>query len=142
MKRREFRFGPGAASVLTAIVVFAMSILGFMSLKEAQNENKLSDRALRFAVEELRAQALAEERLCELDGIISEARAYKKADALPAEEVQRRLPEDMSVSPAGEISFVQKSDGVRSLYIKVRLLPDDAPLRYEITQYAFLADHQ
>ncbi|MFQ9447246.1 MAG: hypothetical protein ACLR4A_07780 [Christensenellales bacterium] len=47
MNQREYRIGPGAASLMLLVVVLSMSVLGMLALMSARSDENLSLRSCR-----------------------------------------------------------------------------------------------
>ena len=92
MNRRNFQIGPGAASLLLIAVVLCMGVLGALSLVSSRGDAKLSARTLRMAESAAQLNVAAEERLVELDVLLSEISDAESDDAYLA-ELNSRLPE-------------------------------------------------
>ena len=79
--RRNFRIGPGAASLMLVIVVVAMSLLALLTFIEVHGDHKLTCRCIDFSVAEYEASSAAEYVLAELDGILAVCAAESEDDA-------------------------------------------------------------
>ncbi len=49
MNQREYRIGPGAASLMLLVVVLSMSVLGMLALMSARSDENLSLRSAEVA---------------------------------------------------------------------------------------------
>ena len=49
MNQREYRIGPGAASLMLLVVVLSMSVLGMLALMSARSDENLSLRSASFS---------------------------------------------------------------------------------------------
>ena len=63
MNRREYRIGPGAASLMLLVVVLSMIVLGMLALMSAHSDENLSRRSAEVAVEVAELNAAAERTL-------------------------------------------------------------------------------
>ena len=93
MKKREFRIGPGAASLILIAVVTAMSILGLLSLMNARTDLQMARRSARVAADVAALDAASEESLACLDAIIAACAAEDEDEFLA--RVEESLPEGM-----------------------------------------------
>ena len=71
MKRRGVTIGPGAPSLLLAVVVVAMSVLGLLALMSARSDAQLARRSLEYTEAEYERAAQAERSLAQLDGVLT-----------------------------------------------------------------------
>lgn len=136
MKKREYRIGPGAASLILVIVVLAMSIFALLSLWEADNSQALSKRAMTFAQEEYSLSSLAQRKLMELDAVIGKAEAENKEIRLAL--VKENLPEGFTMEE-NRVSAVISTGGVKELYIEAKILPADHAQSFQVTAHIFRA---
>lgn len=138
MKRREYRIGPGAASLLLVVVVVSMSVLGLLALINARGDQKLTERGVQFAASEYTASAQAERRLAELDGVLAlcarRAGSHEEYMNLVLEE----LPDGMKMEE-NIVSWEQESEYGRTLICGVEINPLGAQDRYTWKQHMFIS---
>lgn len=138
MKRREYRIGPGAASLLLVVVVVSMSVLGLLALINARGDHKLTERGVQFAVSEYAATAEAEYKLAELDGVLA-ACAGQAADM---EEYLRlvaaQLPDGMEME-ADTVHWQQESQYGRVLMCAVKIMPPGEAESFSWQEHMFAA---
>ena len=67
MSQREYRIGPGAASLMLLVVVLSMCVLGVLALMGARSDEGLSLRSIQVAQEVARLNVQAERSLADLD---------------------------------------------------------------------------
>lgn len=138
MKRKEYRIGPGAASLLLVVVVVSMSVLGLLALINARGDQKLTERGVQFSTSEYAASAQAERRLAELDGILVRCAKQAAGDDEYMRFVSEELPDGMRME--GNIVFwEQESECGRTLNCAVEVKPFGEPVRYAWKQHMFVA---
>lgn len=140
MKRREYRIGPGAASLLLVVVVVSLSVLALLALIDARADHKLAQRSIQFATSQYHSAAQAELRLAELDEILVSC-AEKSQDGTSFwAQLPGMLPDGMSMEE-NVVSWEEES-GSGTLYCSVEIqLPGTMP-RYIWLEHAFAADIQ
>lgn len=138
MKRREYRIGPGAASLLLVVVVVSMSVLGLLALINARGDHKLTERGVQFAVSEYTASAQAEHRLAELDGVLAMCARQAGSEEEYRRLVSENLPAGMEME-ADVVSWEQDSQHGRTLMCAVKIEPLEAGARYTWREHAFAA---
>ena len=138
MKRREYRIGPGAASLLLVVVVVSMSVLGLLALINARGDQKLTERGVQFAQAEYEASAQAEGRLAELDGVLAQCAQRAMNDEAYMRLVLEALPDGMRLE-GNAVAWEQESEYGRTLRCKVEILPLEAQARYIWKQHMFVA---
>ena len=67
MSQREYRIGPGAASLMLLVVVLSMCVLGVLALMGSRSDEGLSLRSIQVAQEVARLNVQAERSLADLD---------------------------------------------------------------------------
>lgn len=139
MKRREYRIGPGAASLLLVVVVVSMSVLGLLALINARGDHKLTERSVLFAASEYAASAEAERRLAELDGVLVDCGQRAKSEAEYLRLVSENLPKDMEINEQ-IVSWQQSSEDGRTLMCSVELMPRGTHRRFAWREHCFVAD--
>ena len=138
MKRREYRIGPGAASLLLVVVVVSMSVLGLLALINARGDQKLTERGVQFAASEYTASAQAERRLAELDGVLLQCAQRAGSNEEYMDLILEALPAGMRMEE-NIVSWEQESEYGRMLSCGVEIEPLDAPERYTWKQHMFVA---
>ena len=73
MNQREYRIGPGAASLMLLVVVLSMSVLGMLALMSARSDENLSLRSAEVARQVAELNVSAERSLAELDDALAKA---------------------------------------------------------------------
>mgnify|MGYP000366213716 CR=1 FL=1 len=96
MNQREYRIGPGAASLMLLVVVLSMSVLGMLALMSARSDENLSLRSAEVARQVAELNVSAERSLAELDDALAKA-----AGAAQISTGQKFLPAPKR--PAGPI---------------------------------------
>ena len=138
MKHREYRIGPGAASLLLVVVVVSMSALGLLALINARGDQKLTERGVQFAQAEYEASARAERRLAELDGVLARCAQRAVSDEEYKRLVLEALPDGMKME-GNTVSWMQKVEYGRILNCAVEVKPLEAQARYVWKQHMFVA---
>ena len=96
MNQREYRIGPGAASLMLLVVVLSMSVLGMLALMSARSDENLSLRSAEVARQVAELNVSAERSLAELDDALAKA-----AGAAQSEEEGRTLACAVELEPLG-----------------------------------------
>ena len=138
MKRREYRIGPGAASLLLVVVVVSMSVLGLLALINARGDQKLTERGAQFAASEYAASAQAESRLAELDGVLVQCTQRAGSNEEYINLVLEELPDGMRMEE-NIVYWEQESEYGRTLICGVEIKPLEAQVRYAWKQHMFAA---
>lgn len=138
MKQRNYRIGPGAASLLLVVVVVSMSVLGLLALISARNDYKLTQRSAEFTVAEYTASAQAERTLAELDGILAESRKNALNDDEYLRAVAAALPEGMHME-GRNVVWEERAESGRTLICSVEVLPFTDNGRFVWKTHAFIA---
>ena len=76
MNQREYRIGPGAASLMLLVVVLSMSVLGMLALMSARSDENLSLRSAEVARQVAKAAGAAqseEDYLARVEAALNEA---------------------------------------------------------------------
>jgi len=136
MKKREYRIGPGAASLLLVAVVVSLSMLALMALINARGDHRLTERSVRFTVSEYTASAQAERSLAQLDAVLAECAQDAADDACYLELAAQRLPEGMYLQER-TVHWEEESQYGRTLMCAVELAPLGSEVRYAWTQHSF-----
>ena len=138
MKQRDYRIGPGAASLLLVVVVVSMSVLGLLALINARGDYKLTERAEAFVLSEYEAAVQAEKALSGLDGVLSECARAAQDDEAYLLAVKSALPEGMQMNE-NTVFWEQLADDGRVLRCAVEICPLGSETRYEWTEHVFVA---
>lgn len=139
MKQREYRIGPGAASLLLVVVVVSMSVLGLLALINARGDYKLTQRAEAFVVSEYAASVEAEAAVAELDGILAEYARTAQEDKEYLLAVSGALPESMQIN-GRTVSWEHPADNGRALKCAVEISPLGSEVRYAWKEHVFIAE--
>jgi len=137
--RRNFRIGPGAASLMLVIVVVAMSLLALLAFIEVHGDHKLTCRCIDFSVAEYEASSAAEYVLAELDGILAVCAAESEDDAGYLAAVEECLPEGMTLT-GRSVSWEHPTPEGRVLMCEVEIMPFGADVRYEWRVHMFISE--
>ena len=73
MNQREYRIGPGAASLMLLVVVLSMSALGMLAMMSARSDESLSLRSQDVARQVAELNVSAEQSLARLDAVLADA---------------------------------------------------------------------
>lgn len=120
MKGR-MRVGPGAALVTLVVVVLSLSVLGMLTLMDARNDDRLSERAARVAEEIAVLEARSEESLAALDALLAQCAAQAQDEEDYLARVAAALPEDRML--AGRQILWREEDRGRSLECAAEIAP-------------------
>jgi len=129
MRKREYRIGPGAVSLMLLVVVVSMSVLGLLALISARGDYKLTDRAEEFAASEYNASAAAEYSLAQLDAILDNCAKSAQDDAQYLEMVASALPEGMSMNER-MVTWEAETNGKRKMVCVIEVLPLGSEARF------------
>lgn len=98
MERRDLHLGPGAASLILAIVVISLSILGLLSLLQVRSDARLTERSTHLITDQYSASAQAEQDLARLDEAVLQARARsERGEGDFADVLAELLPGEMTL---------------------------------------------
>ncbi len=112
MNRRNMHIGPGAASLMLIVVVLSMSVLGILTLANAQNDIRLSMRSKAVIEEIYRLNDAAECSMAELDAAALRAAQVSADDESYLAAIEAALPGGMSLEEGGAISWMEQgADG-------------------------------
>lgn len=135
--RKNFRIGPGAASLMLVVVVVALSLLALLSLIEAHGNHKLTSKSVEFSVSEYEAAADAQRSVAELDAILAECRISAENDEAYFADIEASLPEGMTMD--GElISWEETVPNGRILCCSVRVNGLDSDERFSWQEHMFM----
>lgn len=138
MRKREYRIGPGAASLLLVVVVVSLSVLGLLALINARGDHKLTQRNIEFAASEYAASADAQRMLAQLDGVLAACakEAQDMQDYLLL--VSENLPGDMWMDE-NIVSWEQTCEQGRTLACSVEIKPLGTDERFAWREHMFIA---
>lgn len=137
--KTSYRIGPGAASILLVIVVVSMSILGLLALSEARNEARLSEKNAAYVKEKSQTETNAEKTLMHLDEILVSARKTTGNNDEYFEYINKALPDGMTMEN-DLISWTEGGESAKSLFVTLRILPYESPVRFEWTRREIISN--
>ena len=132
MNQREYRIGPGAASLMLLVVVLSMSVLGMLALMSARSDENLSLRSAEVARQVAELNVSAERSLAKA------ARAAQSEEDYLA-RVEAALNEVMTLE-GRTVSWEETNDEGRTLACAVELEPLGAFPRFARTVYHLVTD--
>lgn len=97
MNQREYRIGPGAASLMLLVVVLSMSVLGMLALMSARSDENLSLRSAEVARQVAELNVSAERSLAELDDALAKAAGAAQSEDDYLARVEAALNEAMTL---------------------------------------------
>lgn len=115
MNRRNMHIGPGAASLMLIVVVLSMSVLGILTLANAQNDIRLSIRSKAVIEEIYRLNEAAERSMAELDAAALKAEQASVDEESYLAAIAAALPEGMRLGEDGAVSWTEQGADGRSL---------------------------
>ncbi len=133
MNRREFRIGPGAASLMLIVVTLSMSVLGMLSLMNARSDVRLGERSIAVAQQVYELNNEAQQTMSELDALLVSCTKAASDEEDYLERVRAGLNEKMTLTER-TVSWSEQS-GDRTLYCEAELLPLRAFPRCRFTQH-------
>ncbi len=133
MNRREFRIGPGAASLMLIVVTLSMSVLGMLSLMNARSDVRLGERSIAVAQQVYALGEAAQETMSELDALLERC-AQAAADE---EDYLKRVAAglDGGMTLTGRVVSWSEQGGDRTLDCEVEIAPLRAFPRCRFTQH-------
>ena len=137
MNKREYRIGPGAASLMLVIVVVAVSLMSLLALQRARNDRELTLGSFSHMHTERATVAEAERDLAGLDGILAVCAAESADDAEYLENIAALLPEGM-IMDGRYVRWQVDAEG-RSLVCAVEIMPLGTDTRFEWHEHAFVS---
>ena len=139
MNQREYRIGPGAASLMLLVVVLSMSVLGMLALMSARSDENLSLRSAEVARQVAELNVSAERSLAELDGALAKAAGAAQSEEDYLARVEAALNEVMTLE-GRTVSWEETNDEGRTLACAVELEPLGAFPRFARTVYHLVTD--
>ncbi len=122
MKKRRFFIGPGAPSLMLAVVVVGMSVLGLLALMSARNDARLAQRTGDFTAAQYEAMAASERTLAELDAILARCAENAQGEDAYLAAIAQALPQ--TVKMAGrQISWTESGQEGPALRCTAEVLP-------------------
>ena len=139
MNQREYRIGPGAASLMLLVVVLSMSALGMLAMMSARSDESLSLRSQDVARQVAELNVSAEQSLARLDAVLADAARtahyLARVEAALAEE-----PEAGMTLLGRTVSWTETNDEGRTLICAVELQERGAFPRYVKAVYRLVTD--
>lgn len=139
MNQREYRIGPGAASLMLLVVVLSMSVLGMLALMSARSDENLSLRSAEVARQVAELNVSAERSLAELDDALAKAAGAAQSEDDYLARVEAALNEAMTLEDR-TVSWEETNDEGRTLACAVELEPLGAFPRFARTVYHLAID--
>lgn len=113
MNQREYRIGPGAASLMLLVVVLSMSVLGMLALMSARSDENLSLRSAEVARQVAELNVSAERSLAELDDALAKAAGAAQSEEDYLARVEAALNEAMTLE-GRTVSWKETNDEGRT----------------------------
>lgn len=140
MNQREYRIGPGAASLMLLVVVLSMSALGMLAMMSARSDESLSLRSQDVARQVAELNVSAEQSLARLDAVLADA-AQGEADYLARVEAALAEAPEAGMTLLGRtVSWTETNDEGRTLICAVELQERGAFPRYVKAVYRLVTD--
>ena len=139
VNQREYRIGPGAASLMMLVVVLSMSVLGMLALMSARSDENLSLRSAEVARQVAELNVSAERSLAELDDALAKAAGAAQSEDDYLARVEAALNEAMTLE-GRTVSWKETNDEGRTLACAVELEPFGAFPRFVRTVYHLAID--
>ena len=136
-RKSRVTFGPGAASLILIVVILSMSVLGILSLMNARNDSKLSQRSVQVVIAGCELNGEAERRLSSLDAIAARYAGIAEDDDAYLAAVRAYLPADMTMD--GRVIRWSLTDGYRTLDCGVELEPLGGERRFRWVDHRLTA---
>lgn len=143
MNQREYRIGPGAASLMLLVVVLSMSALGMLAMMSARSDESLSLRSQDVARQVAELNVSAEQSLARLDAVLADAARTAQGEADYLARVEAALAEapDAGMTLLGRtVSWTETKDEGRTLICAVELQERGAFPRYVKAVYRLVTD--
>ena len=139
MNQREYRIGPGAASLMLLVVVLSMSVLGMLALMSARSDENLSLRSAEVARQVAELNVSAERSMAELDAVLADAARSAQNDEDYLMRVEAALGDAMTLE-GRTVSWQETNDEGRTLACAVELQTLGTFPRFERTAYHLVID--
>lgn len=139
MNQREYRIGPGAASLMLLVVVLSMSVLGILALMSARSDENLSLRSAEVARQVAELNVSAERSLAGLDAVLADAARSAQSDEVYLAQIEAALGDGMTLD-GRTVSWLEANDEGRTLACAVELEPLGAFPRYTRTSCQLVID--
>ena len=119
---REARFGVGVPTLVMILTVLCLTTLGVLTLTAGRMDARLTKRSTEMTVGYYQAAAVAQERLAEMDRLLSLNDDGKAFRAWAVAEAMTQTP--------GGVAFSVDAGGERQLWVRVALTPgNEVPFR-------------
>ena len=139
MNQREYRIGPGAASLMLLVVVLSMSVLGILALMSARSDENLSLRSAEVARQVAELNVSAERSLAGLDAVLADAARSAQSDEVYLTQIEAALGDGMTLD-GRTVSWLEANDEGRTLACAVEVQPLGAYPRYIRTAHRLVID--
>lgn len=139
MNQREYRIGPGAASLMLLVVVLSMSALGMLAMMSARSDENLSLRSQDVARQVAELNVSAEQSLARLDAALADAARAAQSEADYLARVEAALEAGMTLL-GRTVSWTETNDDGRTLTCAVELQERGAFPRYVKAVYRLATD--
>ena len=143
MNQREYRIGPGAASLMLLVVVLSMSALGMLAMMSARSDESLSLRSQDVARQVAELNVSAEQSLARLDAVLADAARTAQGEADYLARVEAALAEEPEAGMTllgRTVSWTETNDEGRALTCAVELQERGAFPRYVKAVYRLVTD--
>ena len=143
MNQREYRIGPGAASLMLLVVVLSMSALGMLAMMSARSDENLSLRSQDVARQVAELNVSAEQSLARLDAVLADAARMAQGEADYLARVEAALAEEPEAGMTllgRTVSWTETNDEGRTLTCAVELQERGAFPRYVKAVYRLATD--
>ena len=143
MNQREYRIGPGAASLMLLVVVLSMSALGMLAMMSARSDESLSLRSQDVARQVAELNVSAEQSLARLDAVLADAARTAQGEADYLARVEAALAEEPEAGMTllgRTVSWPETNDEGRTLICAVELQEWGAFPRYVKAVYRLVTD--
>lgn len=133
MNRREFRIGPGAASLMLIVVTLSMSVLGMLSLMNARSDVNLGERSIAVAQQVYELSNEAQRTMSELDALLVSCAKGATGEEDYLERIRAGLNAEMTLTERTVSWSEQRGD--RTLDCEAEIAPLRAFPRCRFTQH-------
>lgn len=141
MNQKEYRIGPGAASLMLLVVVLSMSVLGVLALMGSRSDEGLSLRSIQVAQEVARLNVQEERSLARLDETLKAASETAADEGAYLEAVRTALDEAMSLE-GRTVSWQESDESGRMLLCGIELMPLGESPRYRKTTHRLITEDE